>query len=114
MRRRQVSHKETSPKETKENVNLVTVDKRSLFSPPIAEVLVSGEETLASLQSSLDLLTYGVPCMDQEMHEGEEEDTSTGTLGAKRPSLLLAVGDTIVPVGGTLVFCQEVPTYQLI
>ena len=52
--------------------------------------------------------------MDQEVHEEEEEDTSTGTLEENRPSLLPAVGDTIVPVGGTLVFCQEVPTYQLI
>ena len=48
------------------------------------------------------------------MHEEEEEDTTTGTLEEKRPSLLLAVEDTIVPIGGTIVLFQEVPTYQLI
>ena len=48
------------------------------------------------------------------MHEEEEEDYSTSTLGEKKPSLLPVVGGTIVPVGGTLVFCQEIPTYQLI
>ena len=58
--------------------------------------------------------------MDQEVHDEEEEDTSAGTLEEKRPSLLPVVGDTIVPIGGTLaiggtlVFCQEVPTYHLI
>ena len=86
----------------------------SLLSPPAAKVLVSREEALSSLQGGLDLLTYGVPCMDQEMHEEEEEETGAGTLEEKRPSLLLAVGDTIVPVGGTLVLYQEVPTYPLI
>ena len=48
------------------------------------------------------------------MHEGKEEDTSAGTLEENKPSLLPAVGDTIDLDGGTLVFCQEVPTYQLI
>ena len=52
--------------------------------------------------------------MDQELHEEEEEDTNAGTLEQERPSLLPAFGDTIVPVGGTLMFCQEVPTHQLI
>ena len=52
--------------------------------------------------------------MIQEMHEEEEEDSNAGTLGEKQPSLLLVVGDTIVPVGGTLVFWQEVSTHQLI
>ena len=68
-------HKKTFPKGTKEDVNLVTMDKRSLHSPPAAEVLASGEETLASLQDSLKLLTYRVPCMIQEMHEEEEKDS---------------------------------------
>ena len=45
------------------------------------------------------------------MHEEEEEDTRAGTLGEKESSFLPAVGGTIVPVGGTLMFCQEVPTY---
>ena len=48
------------------------------------------------------------------MHEEEEEDSSAGTIGEEQPSLLPVVGGTIVSVGGTLVFCQEVPTYQLI
>ena len=52
--------------------------------------------------------------MIQEMHEEEEEDSSDGTLGEEQQSLLPVVGATIVPVGGTLVLCQEVPTYQLI
>ena len=52
--------------------------------------------------------------MIQEMHEEEEEDSNIGKLVEEQPSLLPAVGDTIVPVGGTLVFYQEVPTYQLI
>ena len=46
--------------------------ERSLPSPPVAEVLVSREEALAPLQDSLELLTYGVPCIDQEMHEEEK------------------------------------------
>ena len=51
--------------------------------------------------------------MNQEMHEGEE-DTSIGILEGRKPSFLPAVGDIIDLGGGTLVFCQEVPTYQLI
>ena len=70
--------------EKREDVNLVTLDKRSLLSPPATEVLVSREETLASLQDSLKLLPYRVPCMIQEMHEEEEEDTSAGTLQEER------------------------------
>ena len=106
--------KETFPKETKEDVILVTLDKESLHSPPGAEVLASREETLATLQGGLELLTHRVPCMIQEMHEEEEEDSNAGTLIKEHPSLLPAVGDTIVPVGGTLVVLQEVPTHQLI
>ena len=49
-----------------------------------------------------------------KMHEEEEEDSSVGTLGEKKPSLLPAIGGTIFLVGGTLVFSQEIPTYQLI
>ena len=60
----EMSYKETSPKETKENVNLVTLGKRSPFSLPTSKELASREETLASLQGSLDFLTYGVPCMN--------------------------------------------------
>ena len=52
--------------------------------------------------------------MIQEMHEEEEEDSNAGTLIEEQPSLLPAVGETIVPVGGTLVVLQEVPTHQLI
>ena len=52
--------------------------------------------------------------MIQEMHEEEEEDSRAGTLVEEYTCLLPAIGDTIFPVGGTLVFCQEVPTYQLI
>ena len=48
------------------------------------------------------------------MHEEEEEVSSVGTLGEEQPSLLPAVGDTIDPVGGTLVFWKEVSTHQLI
>ena len=61
VRKLEMCHKVTFPKE--EDVNLVTLDKKSLHSPPAAEVLAFGEETLASLQDSLDLLTYRVPCM---------------------------------------------------
>ena len=64
MEKIELCYKEASPKETKDNINLVTLNKRSLLSPPVAEVLLSREETLAYLQSSLELLTYGVPCMD--------------------------------------------------
>ena len=46
-----------------EDVNLVTLDKKSLHSPPAAEVLASREETLATLQGGLELLTHRVPCM---------------------------------------------------
>ena len=35
-------------------------------------------------------------------------------LEERRPSFLLAVGGIIDPGGVTLVFCQEIPTYQLI
>ena len=52
--------------------------------------------------------------MIQEMHEEEEADSSIGTLIEEQPSLLPVVGDTIFPVGGTLVILQEVPTHQLI
>ena len=48
------------------------------------------------------------------MHEEEKEDTSASMLEEKRPSFLPVVGGIIDPGGGTLVFCQEVPTYQLI
>ena len=48
------------------------------------------------------------------MHEEEEEDSNAGTLVEEKPSLLPVVGHTIVSVGGTLVFFQEVPPYQLI
>ena len=58
VRKPDMCHKETCPKETKEDVNLVTLDKKSLHSPPAVEVLTSGEETLASLQDSLELLTH--------------------------------------------------------
>ena len=97
-------HKETFPKETKDDVNLVTLDKESLHSPPVAEVITSREETLATLQCILDLLTHGVSCMIQEMHEGEEEDSSASTLVEEKPSFSPTVGDNIFPVGGTLLF----------
>ena len=51
--------------------------------------------------------------MIQEMHEEEEEDSSVGTLVEVKPSLLPAIGDTIVPVEGTIVFWQDVPTHHL-
>ena len=51
--------------------------------------------------------------MIQEMYEEKEEDSSTGTLGEEKPSLLPVVGETIVPVGGTLVVLKEVPTHHL-
>ena len=105
--RKKVSYKDTSPKETKDNVNLITLGKRSPFSTSPAKVL-------AYLQGSLELLTYGVPYMNQEMHEEEKEDTGTGMLEERRPSFLPMVGGIIDPGGGILVFCQEVPTYQLI
>ena len=71
---------EKFPKKSRENVILATLDKESLHSPLAAEVLVSGGETLASLQGSLKLLTYRVPCMIQEMHEEEEENSNAGKL----------------------------------
>ena len=46
--------------------------------------------------------------------QDEEEDTNAGMLEGRRPSFFLAVGGIIDPGGGTLVFSQEVPTYQLI
>ena len=57
----EMCYKETFPKE--EAINLVTLDKRSLHSRLAAEVLASGEETLAPFQSSVKLLTYRDPCM---------------------------------------------------
>ena len=107
----EMCHKEEFPKETKEDVILVTLDKESLHSPPAAEVLVSREETLSSLQDSIKLLTYRIPCMIQEMHEGKEGDSSADTLGEGHPSLLPVVRDTIVLVGRTLVVLQEVSTH---
>ena len=112
VKKTEMCYKETFPKE--EDVNLVTLDKKSLHSPPAAELLAPGEETFASLQDSLSLLTHRLPCMIQEMHEEEEENSSAGTLGEEQPSLLPVVGGTIFQVGGNFVFCQEVPTYQLI
>ena len=75
-----ICHKETFPKEIEEDVNLVTPDKESLNSSSATEVLISRGETLASLQYSLKLLTYRVPCMIQYMHEEEEVDSSASTL----------------------------------
>ena len=63
VKKTEMCHKETFPKETKEDVNLVTLDKKSLHSPPAAKVLASREETLATLQDSLEILTHRVPCM---------------------------------------------------
>ena len=83
VKKTKMCHKETFPKKTKEDVDLVTLDKESLHSPPAAEVLASGEETLATLQGGLELLTHRVPCMIQEVHVEEEEDSSAGTLGEK-------------------------------
>ena len=80
VRKTEMCHKETFPKETKEDAILVTLDKESLHSPPAAKALVSGGETLASLQDSLELLTYRVTCMIQEMHEEEEVDSSASIL----------------------------------
>ena len=102
-RKPEMCHKVTFPKE--EDVNLVTLDKDSLHSPPATEVLTSREETLTNFQNSLELLTHRFPCMIQEMHEEDEENSSTGTLVEEKPSLLLVVGDTVVLVGGPLVFC---------
>ena len=81
VRKPKMCHKVTFPKETKEDANLVTLDKKSLHSPPAAKVLASKEETVATLQDSLDLLTHRVPCMIQEMHEEKDEESSAGTLG---------------------------------
>ena len=69
VRKQEICHKETFPKETKEDVILVTLDKGSLHSSPVEKVITSGEETLATLQDSFELLTHRVPCMIQEMHE---------------------------------------------
>ena len=63
VRKLEMCHKVKFPKETKENVNRVTLDKKSLHPPPAAEVLTSKEKTLSSLQDSFELLTYRVPCM---------------------------------------------------
>ena len=71
--------------------------KRSPFSPLAAKELASREEALSSLQGSLEFLTYGVPCMNQEMHEEEKEDTSASMLEERRPSYLLVVGGIIDP-----------------
>ena len=45
------------------------------------------------------------------MHEEKEEDSSANTLGEEASSLLPAVGHTIVPVGGNIMFWKEVPTH---
>ena len=37
-------------------------------------------------------MTYGVPCIDKEMHEEEKEDTNVGALEEKKPSLIPTVG----------------------
>ena len=63
VKKTEMGHKETFPKETKEDVILVTLDKKSLHSPPAAGVLASREETIAILQDGLELLTHRVPCM---------------------------------------------------
>ena len=95
-------HKETFPKETKEDVILVTLDKGSLHSPPAVEVFASGEETIETLQDSFELSTYTVPCMIREMHEEEEKYSSIGTLIEEKPSLLPVVGDIIASVEGII------------
>ena len=48
------------------------------------------------------------------MHDEEETDTSTGTIEEMQPSLLPAVGETIAPIGGTLVDVKDVPKIHLI
>ena len=63
VRKPEMCHKETFPEKSKEDVILVTLDKESLHSPRAIKFLVSGEETLASLQDSLEILTYRVSCM---------------------------------------------------
>ena len=60
-RKLEMCHKVTFPEE--EDFILVTLEKKTLHSPPVAKVLASGEETLATLQDSLELLTHRVPCM---------------------------------------------------
>ena len=47
VKKTEMCQKETFPKERV--VNLVNLDKNSLHSPPVAEVLESGEENFASL-----------------------------------------------------------------
>ena len=55
-------------------------------SPPlVARPLASGERTLASLQDGLDLLTFRVPCIIQEMHEEEDTYTNTGAVVEEQP-----------------------------
>ena len=111
VRKQKRYHKETFPKGTKEDVSLVTLEKESLHSLPAAEVLASREETIATLQDSNELVTYRVPCMIYEMHEKEEVDSSTSTLGEDHPSLLPVVGEIIAPEEETLVILQDVYEY---
>ena len=80
VKKKDMSRKETLRKETKEDVIVFTLDKRSPHSPLAAEVLASREETLETLQDSLEILTHRVPCMIQEMHEEEEEYSNASTL----------------------------------
>ena len=63
VKKTEMGHKETFPKETEEDFILVTMDNKSLHSPPATEVLTSREETLATMQDILELLTHRVPCM---------------------------------------------------
>ena len=105
--------KELVHEDLKEDVLIVTQEEEPL-PPPVVDVLTSRGGSLASLQDGLEFLTLGAPCMIDEMHDEEETDTSTSTLVEVHPSLLPAVGGTIVLVGGTLVALQEDPMHQLI
>lgn len=97
----------------KEHFLIISQEEEPLKPPPAVDALTSRGGSLASFQYGLEFLTFGAPCMIHEMHE-EETYTSTSTLVEEKPSSLLAVGETITPVGGTLVDVQDVPEIQLV
>ena len=60
--------------------------KKRPLPPLVVGALASGEITLSPLQSGLDLLTFIVPCIIQEMNEEEESYTNVGAAIEEHPS----------------------------
>ena len=82
----ETSHIVTSPiikvivhEDSGEDVLIIAQEEEPL-PPPATEMITSRGGSLAYFQYGLEFLTFGAPCMIDEMHEEEETNTSAGTL----------------------------------